>query len=362
MGDTDSLVKNCVIMTEDYYYNTDWKCVEERDSGESCPRKQYVYGIRGRNDLVARDNYLYNSSSGSPSCSSAGKERHYALTDGMGSVTAIASTAGAVVERYSYSAFGQSQVMDANFAERSMSFYDWQTRFHGENRDDETGFYNYGYRYYLPELGKWPSRDPIEEEGGVNLYAFVGNDGINHRDALGLYTLENAQRELSERGVEPDLPSRVVPPGYRIPGAYSNTQLFDEWLRLERADTAWLGTISECPDKICVINGEPKNCDVGGWSGLSEASQRFHPGADYCMRSEGGASGQQCCYKKTDDPNWLELIKSGVAAGTPDRIAAGGLGHFNHDVATYTMSERLGRTGDYLSVRPPSQGGGECYE
>jgi hypothetical protein len=34
--------------------------------------------------------------------------------------------------------------------------------------------------------GRWPSRDPIEEEGGVNLYGFVGNDGVNNRDYLGL--------------------------------------------------------------------------------------------------------------------------------------------------------------------------------
>jgi RHS repeat-associated protein len=198
MGDTDPLKENCVIMTEDYYYNTDWKCVEERDSGETCPRKQYAYGIRGRNDLVARDNYRYNSSSGSPSCSSAGKERHYALTDAMGSVTAVASTAGAVVERYSYTAFGKGQVMTANFADRSMSLYDWQTRFHGESRDEETGYYNYGYRYYLPELGKWPSRDPIGERGGENLYGFVGNDAISYVDILGL-TECSGGRHLNNR-------------------------------------------------------------------------------------------------------------------------------------------------------------------
>jgi hypothetical protein len=33
----------------------------------------------------------------------------------------------------------------------------------------------------------WPSRDPIEEHGGVNLYGFVGNDGINKWDKLGLH-------------------------------------------------------------------------------------------------------------------------------------------------------------------------------
>jgi RHS repeat-associated protein len=42
----------------------------------------------------------------------------------------------------------------------------------------------YGYRYYDPKTGRWPSRDPIEEEGGVNLYGFVGNDGVNQTDIL----------------------------------------------------------------------------------------------------------------------------------------------------------------------------------
>jgi RHS repeat-associated protein len=43
----------------------------------------------------------------------------------------------------------------------------------------------YGYRYYDPETGRWPSRDPIGEMGGVNLYGFVGNDGIRFLDYLG---------------------------------------------------------------------------------------------------------------------------------------------------------------------------------
>lgn len=32
----------------------------------------------------------------------------------------------------------------------------------------------------------WPSRDPIEEQGGLNLYGFVGNDGVNRYDLLGM--------------------------------------------------------------------------------------------------------------------------------------------------------------------------------
>jgi len=44
----------------------------------------------------------------------------------------------------------------------------------------------YAYRYYDPQTGRWPSRDPIEEEGGINLYGFVENDGINWYDVSGL--------------------------------------------------------------------------------------------------------------------------------------------------------------------------------
>lgn len=39
--------------------------------------------------------------------------------------------------------------------------------------------------YYNPEQGRWLSRDPIAEEGGVNVYGFVGNDPINYIDLLG---------------------------------------------------------------------------------------------------------------------------------------------------------------------------------
>src|SRR5438552_3170749 len=44
----------------------------------------------------------------------------------------------------------------------------------------------YGYRYYAPETGRWTSGDPLDEEGGLNLYGMVGNDPVNHTDDRGL--------------------------------------------------------------------------------------------------------------------------------------------------------------------------------
>jgi len=43
----------------------------------------------------------------------------------------------------------------------------------------------YGYRYYDPLTGRWPSRDPIGEMGGVSLYHFLHNDSVGNIDYLG---------------------------------------------------------------------------------------------------------------------------------------------------------------------------------
>ena len=48
---------------------------------------------------------------------------------------------------------------------------------------------DYGYRYYDPFTGRWPSRDPIAERGGLNLYVFIGNDGLNSLDYMGMIDL-----------------------------------------------------------------------------------------------------------------------------------------------------------------------------
>ena len=51
---------------------------------------------------------------------------------------------------------------------------------------DTASCFYYGLRYYNPSTGRWPNRDPIEENGGVNLYEFVKNSPITLNDSLGL--------------------------------------------------------------------------------------------------------------------------------------------------------------------------------
>ena len=60
---------------------------------------------------------------------------------------------------------------------------------------------DYGYRYYDPLTGRWPARDPIEEEGGLNLYGFVRNDGANGNDMLGLMAAEGEREYGLQEGM-----------------------------------------------------------------------------------------------------------------------------------------------------------------
>ncbi len=60
-------------------------------------------------------------------------------------------------------------------------------RFSTKYYDEETNLYYYGYRYYLPWLGRWITRDPLEKDGDTNVYLANSNDFINKYDIVGLY-------------------------------------------------------------------------------------------------------------------------------------------------------------------------------
>jgi len=49
-----------------------------------------------------------------------------------------------------------------------------------------SGVRYYGHRYYSPSFGRFINKDPIEEQGGINLYSFVGNNPVNAYDYLGM--------------------------------------------------------------------------------------------------------------------------------------------------------------------------------
>ena len=106
---------------------------------------------------------------------------HLPCYDGNGNVMAtVRADTQAVSAEYGYGPFGQTHRLTGNFAEAN------PFRFSTKYTDTTSGHIYYGLRYYDPRHGRWLSRDPIGERGGLNLYGFVGNNGVNRWDYLGL--------------------------------------------------------------------------------------------------------------------------------------------------------------------------------
>ena len=86
---------------------------------------------------------------------------------------------------YRYDAFGNIRTARGALVDQ-IGENPWQfsTKYH----DPETGFSYYGYRYYDPVTGRWPSRDPLGENwatGEFNEYAFILNEPLSGIDILG---------------------------------------------------------------------------------------------------------------------------------------------------------------------------------
>ena len=176
-GMTRRLTKTNVTEARHYFYNEDWRAVEERVAGASpVVDRQYTWGMRDRWDLLRR-----KRSTGGVTLS----EAHYCVKDYLDPV-AIAESDGLINERFAYDAFGKLRFLAPDYGSRLGSNFGWEFLFHGEFKDAETRLYNYGYRYYDTSLGRWLLRDPIDEKGGMNLLAFIGNQAISKIDFLGL--------------------------------------------------------------------------------------------------------------------------------------------------------------------------------
>jgi RHS repeat-associated protein len=86
-------------------------------------------------------------------------DAHYPAFDANGNVVEYVSADGAIAAHYEYSPFGETFAKSGDLADS------FACRFSTKYWENEGGLYYYGYRFYLPTLGRWLSRDPINELG-----------------------------------------------------------------------------------------------------------------------------------------------------------------------------------------------------
>ncbi len=139
--------------------------------------RSYAWGVdeRGRHGSISGAGTLLQ-------ITDHGTNMHYVPAyDGNGNLVALYDAADESEEAvYEYSPYGE--LLRATGAYAQENPFGYATKL----RDEHTGLVNYGYRNYSPKQGRFINRDPIEEAGGVNLYAFTENDPVNQTDILGL--------------------------------------------------------------------------------------------------------------------------------------------------------------------------------
>jgi RHS repeat-associated protein len=104
----------------------------------------------------------------------------YYHADGNGNVTMLINNLQLVQAKYLYDPFGNTLSFSGPLADANTY------RFSSKEWNANCGLYYYLYRFYDPNLQRWPNRDLMGERGAFNLYEYVVNNPVNMDDPLGM--------------------------------------------------------------------------------------------------------------------------------------------------------------------------------
>ncbi|MGA1840762.1 MAG: RHS repeat-associated core domain-containing protein [bacterium] len=146
---------------------------DENQKGKFSPLSEYIYA---NGNLSVRTDYSYNEKI-------KPKDKYYHTQDILGSTILISDPNGHEKKTYSYDAFGIAYQGDLDEIN--------EFGYNGKRYDHLAELYNYGFRDYKPEIGRWTTIDPVKDR--KNWYSYCSNNPANLIDPLGLCGEENDQ-------------------------------------------------------------------------------------------------------------------------------------------------------------------------
>jgi RHS repeat-associated protein len=108
------------------------------------------------------------------------------------SITAITTSAGAISERYAYTAYGQPTILHASGTPLSSQTSTLNSRYSytGREWDATLGLHHFRARWMSPSAGRFLGRDPIGYADGANPYEIFHSTALRRLDPSGYAPLD----------------------------------------------------------------------------------------------------------------------------------------------------------------------------
>jgi len=253
LGRRDSIVEKdgATVTSEKHFaWNGSTLC-EERDASNTVVRRFYPQG----------EEIVTGSNSGS----------YYYTRDHLGSVREMVDSTGVVCARYDYDLWGNRSanlITSANTVEASFGFT-------GHYFHDRTGFWISPTRLYDPVTGRWISQDPIREEGGINIYGYLGNDPIGDDDPLGLWGANEAYGDWMN----------IASAGISMGGVFGYSQAAIGILGMTAIDFWGARTLENNAGKSGAASGAGCDCEAIKYGGLAVGQIALSAGGQYAANT-----------------------------------------------------------------------------
>jgi len=148
----------------------------EINGGTGQRLRSYIWGLDLSGSLTGAGGV-----GGLVAVNSASAGTHFCVMDGNGNVVGMVSgTDGSKSAVFEFDPFGRTTRRSGSASSEN------PFRFSTKRTDVAVDLIAYEYRNYNPLDGRWLSRDPVEEWGGINLVLFSVNSPIRVHDPLGL--------------------------------------------------------------------------------------------------------------------------------------------------------------------------------